>query len=165
MSASLIDTNAFLSLIGFDYPSDFRASVGGRKLELSTEAGYDVGTPTTVDRILDQRIPTELLQKVSLDRFQALRETGTLIYLAEGPPLIDDMFGNHLFGELIRFNQRMHGESIRPEINYPLLLTYCKANKLSDLTRDRLVETIKAHRLEISPSERQFVNYHSFQVN
>lgn len=165
MGASLLDTREFLSLTGFHHPSNFRASVGGRKIELSEKAGYDIGTPKTVDWILDQRLPPELISNMDIAKFHALRETGTLIYLAEGPLLVDDRWGNNLFGELIRFNQRIQGELANPVINYSLLLTYCKANELSDLTRDRLKETIRAHKVEISPSERRFVDYDSFQSN
>lgn len=161
MSGSILDTNAFLSLIGFNYPSDFRAYLGENKFELSRRAGYDVGTPTTVDKILDQRLSPQPNQP-NIAEFEALRETGTLIYLVDGPLLVDDKWGNHVFGELIRFHERMNGKLAQPVINYPLLSTYCLANRLSQVTKDRLAETIRAHRsIALSP-EARLVDYASF---
>ncbi|MEK6890060.1 MAG: hypothetical protein AABX35_02630 [Nanoarchaeota archaeon] len=158
MSASLLDAHGFLSQIGFEHPWDFRALVCENKLELSKRAGYGIGTPETVGKLLDQR----LTPHPELATFELLRETGTLIYLTEGPLLADTKWGNHVFGELIRFHERMNGELAKPVINYPLLTTYCKANRLSETTSNRLAETIRAHRSIALPSEARLVDYSSF---
>ncbi|MDO8564115.1 MAG: hypothetical protein Q7R87_03840 [Nanoarchaeota archaeon] len=158
MSASLLDTRVFLSQIGFEHPWDFKALVSEEKIELSRNAGHDVGTPNTIAYILDKRITPH----PELTTFELLRETGTLIYLTEGPLLADTKWGNHVFGELMRFHERMHSELAKPVINYPLLSTYCLANRLGPVTRDRLAETIRAHRSVALPSEARLVDYASF---
>ena len=70
MSASLLDAHGFLSQIGFEHPWDFRALVCENKLELSKRAGYGIGTPETVGKLLDQR----LTPHPELATFELLRE-------------------------------------------------------------------------------------------
>ncbi|MEK6910872.1 MAG: hypothetical protein AABW82_03795 [Nanoarchaeota archaeon] len=163
MSASLLDAHGFLSQIGFEHPWDFRALVCENKFELSRRAGYDIGTPATVSHLLDERID----HKTPLEEFERLRETGILLYLVEGPLLTDAEADNHLFGELARFGRRINGPSsiAQTVINYPLLSTYCKANKLSLELQNRMSGAIRAQMHLELPTGMVKVDYDSFRTN
>lgn len=160
MSASLLDTNEFLSITGFPNISEYRDLVGKSKFHLSKINGYDVGTPTTVEDLLNSR----LSPSPDLHRFEELKGKGVLLYLTDGPLLLDDDHGNHLLGEFVRFRTRMLGRVGPLRVNSALLSTYCAAHRLGLEVRESLAESLRACKMEFHDSERDLVDYDSLRA-